>query len=39
MTTKLSQSQRDLLMQKIEQDPQRFQQMLIEESQQANVTC
>ncbi|WP_028863765.1 sulfide/dihydroorotate dehydrogenase-like FAD/NAD-binding protein [Psychromonas aquimarina] len=35
MTATLSQSQRDLLMQRIEQDPQRFQQMIIEESQQA----
>ncbi|MCG6201554.1 sulfide/dihydroorotate dehydrogenase-like FAD/NAD-binding protein [Psychromonas antarctica] len=35
MTTPLSQSQRDLLMQRVEQDPQRFQQMIIDDSQQA----
>ncbi len=35
MTATLSQSQRDLLMQRMEQDPLRFQQMIIEESQQA----
>ena len=35
MAVTLSQSQRDLLMQQIEQNPQRFQQMVIEDSQQA----
>ncbi|MEH6451404.1 MAG: sulfide/dihydroorotate dehydrogenase-like FAD/NAD-binding protein [Psychromonas sp.] len=35
MTSTLSQAQRDLLMRQIEHDPLRFQQMLIDESQQA----
>jgi glutamate synthase (NADPH/NADH) small chain len=35
MATTFSQSQRDLLMLQIEQNPQRFQQMIIDESQQA----
>ena len=34
MMSTLSQAQRDLLMQRIEQDPQRFQQMIIDDSQQ-----
>lgn len=34
MATTLSQSQRDLLMQRMEQDPLRFQQMIIDDSQQ-----
>ncbi|HEY7866133.1 MAG TPA: sulfide/dihydroorotate dehydrogenase-like FAD/NAD-binding protein [Psychromonas sp.] len=35
MVTTLSQAQRDLLMQRMEQDPQRFRQMIIDDSQQA----
>ncbi|MGF1704119.1 sulfide/dihydroorotate dehydrogenase-like FAD/NAD-binding protein [Photobacterium makurazakiensis] len=35
MAITLSQSQRDLLMQRMEQNPQRFQKMIIEDSQQA----
>ena len=35
MTHTLSQSQHDLLMQRIDQDPQRFQQLIINDSQQA----
>ena len=35
MTATLSEAQRDLLMQRMEQDPQRFQQMVIDDSQQA----
>ncbi|SQH78136.1 putative Dihydropyrimidine dehydrogenase (NADP(+)) [Shewanella benthica] len=35
MTVTLSQSQRDLLMQRMEQDPKRFQQMVIDDSMQA----
>ncbi|WP_019616119.1 sulfide/dihydroorotate dehydrogenase-like FAD/NAD-binding protein [Psychromonas ossibalaenae] len=35
MTATLSQSQRNLLMQRMDQDPQRFQQMIIDDSQQA----
>jgi len=35
MTATLSQSQRDLLMQRMDQDPQRFQQMVLDDSQQA----
>ena len=35
MMSTLSQSQRNLLMQRMEQDPQRFQRMIIDDSQQA----
>lgn len=35
MTVTLSQSQRDLLLQRMDQNPERFQQMIIEDSQQA----
>ncbi|WP_076410469.1 sulfide/dihydroorotate dehydrogenase-like FAD/NAD-binding protein [Shewanella sp. UCD-KL12] len=35
MTVSLSQPQRDLLMQRMEQDPKRFQQMVIDDSMQA----